>query len=208
MLRTAASQLTREGWRGAERRGTSVHVSVCMCVWASSEHLHAVDDYAGEALLTPQSALLMQRVDRWWVRQASLSLEHPSSVHPHYSPSLGSKGSVSVRIRGCESSGKGYQGSVTWKRRGRDWERETHLARRGSDDADTPSSASLIHAERACHSDPSLCMCQKILRSGREPEVENEMERDKYKSRKCSNEGFHLGMFHANNIPLGQSVTS
>lgn len=168
MLRTAASQLTREGWRGAERRGTSVHVSVCMCVWASSEHLHAVDDYAGEALLTPQSALLMQRVDRWWVRQASLSLEHPSSVHPHYSPSLGSKGSVSVRIRGCESSGKGYQGSVTWKRRGRDWERETHLARRGSDDADTPSSASLIHAERACHSDPSLCMCQKILRSGRE----------------------------------------
>lgn len=47
---------------------------------------------------------------------------------------------------------------------------EMLLALRGSDDAATPSPASLIHAERACHSDPRLCMCQKILRSGRKRE--------------------------------------
>ena len=46
-------------------------------------------------------------------------------------------------------------------------------ALRDSDDAGTtPSPASLIHAERACHSDPRLRMCQKVLRSGRERERE------------------------------------
>lgn len=43
---------------------------------------------------------------------------------------------------------------------------ELLLALRGSDDADTPSPASLIHAERASHSDPGLCVCPKNLPFG------------------------------------------
>lgn len=64
------------------------------------------------------------------------------------------------------------------RERGR--ERESHLVLRGSDDAEPPApAASLIHAERACHSDARFSMCQKILCSGKEREKWKKRERDR-----------------------------
>lgn len=45
--------------------------------------------------------------------------------------------------------------------------------------APPPHAAALIHAERACHSDPRLCMSENPPQRERKREAEKETEREK-----------------------------
>ncbi len=83
------------------------------------------------------------------------------------------------------------------------------MALRGRHDADTPFPASLIHAERACHSDPRLCMCQNILRSekDRNGKTDGERERDTNQEKDRIKASFSITNKRANYVFLCRLLT-
>ena len=200
------SELQRVSWQEKDRGGGATSVCVCVsfiwglarCGWlrrrgSADARECAADAEAGQAVSKKSQPL-------------------PGASFIHSSPLFSVVRQAKARNRSVPEA-VNHQvkaNKVVWrgKSRGRDRARETHLARRSGDDADTPSPAS-SNSCRTCLSFRSKTphVSENPPQWERETEVENETERDKYKSRKCSNGGFRLSMFHANNIQC-QSATS